>query len=453
MTQRFRKRLRVQALLGGAALATMISAPALADDAPDYSANLFGDLGGLREAFAKVGGKIQATEISEVFANPVGGLKRGANYDGVTTLTISVDTKDAFKWEGGTFNASLLNLHGDNYSVSNIGALQTISGAQGDRATRLWELWYDQKFGGNFDVRVGQQSLDVEFATSDSSAHFVNSLFGWPALHALDMPDGGPAYPLASPGVRVQYQSGAWTTLAGVFSGEPAANTDADPQHANPYGVSFPLHGALAIAETQYAVGKPDDDHAGLYKLGAWYDNLPFDDQRYNQFGQPLADPAVDPTPRQHRGNFGIYAVGEQRVWRGDEKERTLSLFLRPTFAPQGDRNFATFGINGGMALHDPLPGRKDDTFGLGFGVISLSPSAIGFSTDSAFYNPGVFTPKLSYEAVLEATYQYHATPYAQIQPDLQYVHNPGGGVADPVHPDRRIRDALVGGLRLNVTF
>ena len=56
---------------GGLAAAALLASSAWADDKPDYSANLFGDLGGFREAFAKVGGTLQATETSEVFANPV----------------------------------------------------------------------------------------------------------------------------------------------------------------------------------------------------------------------------------------------------------------------------------------------------------------------------------------------------------------------------------------------
>jgi porin len=448
------RRLRGKAL--GAALltgVTLASGRASAGDAPDYSANLFGDLGGLRSAFAKVGGTLQATETSEVFANPFGGVRRGADYDGLTTLTIQVDTKAAFHWDGGQFNVSLLNLHGDNYTVADIGALQTISGVQGDRATRLWEIWYDQKFGDQFDLRIGQQSLDVEFTATPSGALFVNSAFGWPSLHALDMPGGGPAFPLSALGVRGRWQSGPWTALAGVFSGEPAPGGNPDPQHANPYGVSFPLDGVLAIAEAQYAVGQGEGQYAGVYKLGGWYDSLSFADQRYNVFGQPLANPAADPTPRAHSGDFGLYALGDQMIWRGAEKERTLNLFLRPQLAPQGDRNLVSFGVDGGLSLHDPLPGRKDDTFGLGFGYLRLSNSAIGYSADAAVYDPGAYTPKRSYEAVFEATYQWQMTPYAQLQPDLQYVSNPGGGVADPTHPDRKIRDALVGGLRLNVTF
>src|SRR5664279_257323 len=123
MTQRTGKH-RSLAAIGGFAAAALLSAPAWADDKPDYSAYLFGDLGGFREAFAKVGGTLQATESSEVFANPTGGLSRGADYDGLTTVTVQVDAKPAFNWEGGLFNVSLLNLHGDNYTSSRIGALQ-----------------------------------------------------------------------------------------------------------------------------------------------------------------------------------------------------------------------------------------------------------------------------------------------------------------------------------------
>lgn len=450
MTRSSDKRGKWIARLGGAGLA-MLASPACADP-PDYSANLFGDLGGLRQAFAKVGGTLQATETSEVFANASGGLKRGANYDGLTTVTVQVDTKAAFHWEGGLFNASLLNLHGENYSAANIGALQVVSGVTGDRATRLWELWWNQKLGDQVDLRFGQQSLDVEFAIAPSGAYFVNAAFGWSALNALDMPQGGPAFPLSALGLRGRWQSGAWTALAGVFSGQPAPDGNPDPQHANPYGLSFPVKGALAIAEVQYATGQGDGELPGVYKLGGWFDSLAFADQRYNVAGLPLAS-AADPTPASRRGDFGLYAVADQMVWRGGEKERTLNLFLRPTFAPQADRNLVAFGLNGGAVLRDPLPGRKDDTLGLGFGYVQLSSSAIGFSADAAAFNPAVYTPKRSAETVFEATYQAQVTPYAQLQPNLQYVRNPGAGAVDPANPNRKLRDALIGGFRLNVTF
>ena len=39
------------------------------------------------------------------------------------------------------------------------------------------------------------------------------------------------------------------------------------------------------------------------------------------------------------------------------------------------------------------------------------------------------------------------------VQPDLQVVVNPGGGVADPKRPGKRIGDAAVLGVRSVVTF
>ena len=112
-----------------------------------------------------------------------------------------------------------------------------------------------------------------------------------------------------------------------------------------------------------------------------------------------------------------------------------------------------TFSLNGGLTLRDPLPGRKDDTFALGFGWVEVGSGAAGFSADSARYNPGVYTPKRDYEAVLEATYQYQATPWAQIQPDLQYIRNPGGGGVDPFRLNRKVGDALLAGQRINLSL
>src|SRR5947209_1769139 len=139
MMRRRRIRQYLPRLLG-VGLASLVAGEARADPAPDYRANLFGDLGGFRPAFAQVGGTLTLTETSEAFANPYGGLRRGADYDGLTALTIQLDSNTALGWEGGLFNASVLQLHGENYSVRNIGALQVISGVEGDRATRLWEL-------------------------------------------------------------------------------------------------------------------------------------------------------------------------------------------------------------------------------------------------------------------------------------------------------------------------
>ena len=99
-----------------------------------------------------------------------------------------MDTQRAFGWNGGLFNASALQIHGGNLSATNLDTLQTASGIEADPATRLWELWYQQKFGDKFDVKVGQQSLDQEFMVSPNANYFINTAFGWAVLPTEDLP-------------------------------------------------------------------------------------------------------------------------------------------------------------------------------------------------------------------------------------------------------------------------
>jgi porin len=44
-------------------------------------------------------------------------------------------------------------------------------------------------------------------------------------------------------------------------------------------------------------------------------------------------------------------------------------------------------------------------------------------------------------------------TGWWQVQPDFQYIFNPGGGIPNPLAPSRKIGDAAVIGLRTAITF
>jgi porin len=56
-------------------------------------------------------------------------------------------------------------------------------------------------------------------------------------------------------------------------------------------------------------------------------------------------------------------------------------------------------------------------------------------------------------ETYVETTYQYQLRPWWQLQPDVQYVFNPGGGIVNPNQPNRRVGNELVLGLRTNILF
>ena len=71
-------------------------------------------------------------------------------------------------------------------------------------------------------MKIGQQSADLEFITSEYEDLFINSGFGWPTLPAVDLPSGGPAYPLATPGIRLRAKpTDDVTALIGAVQRQP----------------------------------------------------------------------------------------------------------------------------------------------------------------------------------------------------------------------------------------
>jgi porin len=343
--------------------------------------------------------------------------------------------------------------------------LQTSSGITADRSTRLWELWYQQKFleEDRLDIKVGQQSLDQEFMVSQNANYFLNTMFGWAMVPSADLPGGGPAYPLSALGVRVRARPiNSLTFMVGVFNGSPSPTNVGDSQIANPSGTSFPLNGGvLAIAEMQYsypALGamlyadRPEP-LARLYKLGVWYDTGSFADQQFDNLGLSLANPRSNGVPVNHRGDFGIYGVADQLIWVDPkESDRTINVFARIMGAPQADRNLITFSVNAGVTFHEPFLHRDDDTFAIGMGFAKVSGSAAALDQATAAFSNS-YVPTRTSETYLEVTYQYQATPWWQLQPDIQYVFNPGGGIANPNSPTQKVGNELVLGLRTNILF
>lgn len=416
---------------------------------------LLGDLGGVRPALDNVGVTLGLLEQSEVFGNTTGGLKQGATYDGLTTLTIGLDTQKAFGWEGGTLNVSALQIHGRNLSQYYLANLNTASGIEAIPTTRLWEAWYMQSLlGGKLDLKLGLQSLDQDFLTSTGAAVFINTAMGWPILPSVDLYAGGPAYPLSSLGVRLRaHPTDAITVLAGVFQDNPPGgpfNNDSEVRGSSRWGGNFSLRtGALAIGEIQYALNPPPADDApdeakqavglpGTYKLGAYFDTADF--------------PNYASAAGTIHQNHSIYGVADQMIWRPDPTgPRSVSVFLRILGAP-GDRNLVDLNINAGILLKAPLPGRDDDSFGIGYGLTRIGGGARAADRLAATVATLPY-PIRSNESFMEVTYQAQIAPWLQIQPDFQYVFRPSGGIPNPASPGKRIGDETIFGLRTAITF
>lgn len=416
--------------------------------------NLLGDMGGLRPWLGKYGVTFNLSETSEYLANLRGGLKTGGAYDGLTTFSLGVDTQKAFGLPGGTFNVSGLNIHGRDLSADYLDTWNTASGIEAQATTRLWELWYQQAFlDGRLDVKLGQQAIDQEFMFSEYAGTFINTMFGWPGVPSYDMPNGGPAYPLAGLGVRVRGQiTPQLTGLFGVFAGDPLGNRPNDIS-----GTNFNLHnGALVIGELQYALNQPGDGQMetgvskglpGTYRIGFWYNDEHFADQGIDNSGLSLANPLSTGVPQSRHGNYSVYAVADQMVWTPDPTgPKSLGVFARVMAAP-GDRNAISFSANAGVVLKAPFEGRDDDSFGLGLAYVQVGNHLTNFDRNYVAYNDDPYAVRKR-ETVVEATYQYQVAPWWTLQGDLQYAFS--GGAGQDAAP---VRNTLVVGVRTNITF
>jgi porin len=77
------------------------------------------------------------------------------------------------------------------------------------------------------------------------------------------------------------------------------------------------------------------------------------------------------------------------------------------------------------------VPGRPDDKVGVAFAYARIGNNARGLDGDiGAFGN--FFYPVRSGEAMIEMMYQTQWTKWWTVQPEVQYIIRPGGGVLNP---------------------
>ena len=447
-----------RALRAAASAVFLVAAPAWAESPnPDTAAepaaspqdanasNLLGDMGGLRSAIQPYGLTFGLSETSEILGNVSGGMRRGAIYEGLTDANLQWDLRPYFHWRG-VFYARALQIHGRGLSANNLNNLITASSIEATPTTRLFELWYEQHIGDWLRIRIGQQAADQEFLISTTSKLFVNATFGFPTLPAVNLPSGGPAYPLGTPAVRFRVDANDELAFRlGVFNGDPTGANDA--AHHDLSGTAFRIRdGAFVLAEMRY---NPDNSpETGTYKIGAWFNSERFADQHFDTAGLSLASPLSTGTPRLLGNNYSLYGIIDHPVFAVKDGP-SLSAFVRAMSAPS-DRNLVDFYIDAGLAYKGPF-GRADDTVGIGYGYARIGNAARLLDIDTAAVAPGY--PTRSRETVLEISYQYQMTPSWQLQPDFQYIVAPGGGIPNPNAPGQKIGNAAIFGLRTTITF
>jgi porin len=419
--------------------------------------SLTGDWGGERTALADAGVTFTMTYTGDLQDIVQGGVRRGGVYDSLLQPQIDLDLDKLAGWQGATARVSLLGIAGPSLSLGYAGNLLNTSSVNGRPAIRLYNAWLQQDIGGGaVSIRAGLMNVDAEFFISQTASLFVNSTFGWPGILAVDLPGGGPAYPLSLPGVRVKLQPTPGVTLmAAVFSGDPTGQDGSNTLSTQqPDGTLISFNGgALAIAEAAYALnqGKDAKGPPVTLKLGGWYhSSTRFQDQRFDSNGLSLADPASDGLPRDHDGDWGWYVIADATLYQAPGGNGGgLSGFARVAGTPD-DENLISLYADSGLAYKGLLQARAEDTAGVAVAYARIGNRARSLDLDYGRLDD-LLLPVRNQEIVLEVSYQVQVTPWWTLQPDAQVIFNPGGHVANG---DGSVRqNALLLGIRTVVTF
>lgn len=419
---------------------------------------LAGDCYGCRPAAETHGVVLSAQSVSDLLGNTTGGTATGTTYSGLLNLGLAVDLKKAVGWEGASFKNTWLWLYGSNLSSQYIGNALTASSIAGNSGFRCYELWFQQNlFHDVFSMRGGLLGLDTEFMTSDTASLFVNGTFGTPGLFSLNIPNSGPIYPMATPGLRLALQPTTWLTLRSALS---QANPFSQQQNARGFNWNFGSAGGLLSLNEVAATWNKDANAKGLSgtaKMGFWLQTG--QDAESSSGENPSNDSFAFGSPEARSYSSGFYAIVDQQLYAvpvapapsasGDKDTKSvadpscacsgkgLSSFARVGFSPQSASPVGYY-TDTGLVYTGLIPTRDADKLGLAFGYAQMGSQYA--STGSSQGLPGV-----GYEAVVEFSYAMQLTPAISVQPDLQYILHPGGTQQDG--------NAVVVGVRAVVNF
>jgi porin len=416
-------------------------------------------LGLLPNPFDKKGVKFAVTYIGEGVGNPTGGAKQGAAYEDRINFAADVDFEKLIGLKQLTFHANVFQIDGGGLSRGALLNFLVVSGIEALPTTRLYEIWFEQKWGTKLALRVGQLAADTEFMTAKYTDVFTNASLGWPAGFSLNMPSGGPSPPLAAMGTRLRADlTDNLSLIGGVFDGDAAGPGPDDPQLRDRYGVNFRVNDPpLVLAEAQFLWNgkKGDPGLDGKFKVGGWRHFGTFTDERFTASGVSLANPASGVVPANLSGDFGVYSVFEQKIYRvGQDDDRGIGIFARASYSPP-DRNIVDLYADAGIEFIGLSDQRPKDKFGIAGGYARVSPWAQALDTDFQQLN-GQGWPPRSYEGLITAVYQYEVRAGFMLQPNFQYITHPGGGATNPLginQPGKVLKDAAVFGLRTVLKF
>jgi porin len=380
--------------------------------------------------------------VSDMLGNPVGGKKHGFREFDNLFLSLDADLSKSIHAPGTKFHTSFSQRSGTNLSQRDIGNIFNVAQVCCGATFRVVDFYLEQPFDHErLNIRMGRVAAGDEFLASPLYGLFVqNAIDGNPVSIFYNAP-GMTAYPTATWGTRIRVRPvEQWELMMGFYNGDPTLGEN------DKHGMDWSMRGPpFGLIELRYRANQEADAKGlpGNYKVGTFYDGGGFKDFLYDITGG-LAPVSHLPN-RRERGNTGYYILLDQMIYREDpfDKKQGVTPFVSFIITPNQDISLMPFFVNGGVVYKGPFHSRPRDA--IGFGVIygSISQRLREAQSLQHILDPSVLPQQ--YELAFEGTYLIKVNDWLKIQPDIQYIVNPGATGTIP--------NALVVGAQLGVTI
>lgn len=377
-------------------------------------AYFLGDWGGERSALAEKGITFDFFYITDLQANPSGGIQQ--SYAGWERFrgSVHIDFDKMIQWQGLSFHATGLWQSGPNLGAK-IGTLANPSDLVSQHTTRLDSFWVQQFLLYNkVRIRAGQLAGLDFYGNQEYGGNWLIEPLGY-SFGNLFSSIFESFNPAGTPGAEILV---APTSHFYVKSAVMAGNRH--PYQQDPTGTNFAIRdSANFLFEAGYLRGKT---YPGEYKFGGIYNGGKF----------------PSPTGIESNGNYLIYGMASQALYRPDAgSNRGLDATIGFDYSP-GDVSRENVQITAGARINAPFARRPKDRIGIGFVYSKISDPFRNFEASLG-------GPLLGSEKAIELNYSLQVTPYWLVQPAFQYYANVGGNPA--------LSNAPVFGFRTKVTF
>lgn len=363
---------------------------------------------------------LDVTYTGEPIRNMRGGVQRGSTYLDNLDLQLSADRGSLFGIPGLSGLLYVLRNNTSEFSEKYVGDAQVVSNIDSPGEWRLFEAWLDWAPGDSdlFSARLGLYDINSEFDALETAGLFLQSAHGMGTDFGQTGLNGPSIFPVSSLALRLLTTSASGIYGQVVVADGVPGNPD-DPK-SNRIDLSSD-DGALVVLETGWSGGDWRKVAAGFWHYTADFDRL-------------ALTPGED-EPLEGDGNNGWYLIADRTLW--ENGDRVAAGYVRYGQADDRYNVFKSY-LGVGATFTGFWPTRAEDSVGL-----AIARAATGSGYRQAQAQAGEAADDR--ETHLELTYRAPITEWLTLQPDVQYIVNPG--------TNGLLGDALVVSLRFEIAF